>query len=75
VRAAAAAALVAGTALGIGIGGSWPLAEPSRATPEVAQTQGSGTEEDLSSIDDSLAESYWLAMEDLEAGGSGEALP
>jgi len=70
VRATAAAALIAGTAFGVGVGGAWPLAEPS---PPSSQ----GT----SAIDGSLAESYWLAMEDLDdaggsgAGGSDEALP
>ncbi len=56
VRAAAAAALVAGAALGVGIAGSFPIATETRAIP---------AEETLSAIDDSLAESYWSALDDL----------
>lgn len=56
VRAAAAAALVAGAALGVGIAGSLPIAPETQAFP---------AEEALSSIDDSLAESYWSALDDL----------
>ena len=51
VRAAAALALVLGTALGAGVGRSW---EPA---PE---------QEELSEVDGSLAESYLTALEELE---------
>ncbi|HET9228914.1 MAG TPA: hypothetical protein VFR31_19710 [Thermoanaerobaculia bacterium] len=51
VRAAAALALVLGTALGAGVGRSW---EPA---PE---------QEEVSEVDGSLAESYLTALEELE---------
>lgn len=60
VRAAAALALVLGTALGAGVGGSWPLREPA---PEVRQAE---EETELSEVDGSLAESYLTALEELE---------
>ncbi|HWM93993.1 MAG TPA: hypothetical protein VN493_24760 [Thermoanaerobaculia bacterium] len=59
VRAAAAAALVLGTALGAGVGGSWP-------TQETPAEEVQATDEELSEVDGSLAESYWTAIEDLE---------
>ena len=60
VRAAAALALILGTALGIGVGGSWPL-------PETAQEEVQAVdEEELSAVDGSLAESYLTILEDLE---------
>lgn len=68
VRATAAAALLAGTAVGIGVGGIWPLAE----TPPASAVT------DVSAIDGSLAESYWQAMADFDnsgSTGSEEALP
>ena len=51
VRAAAALALVLGTALGAGVGRNW---EPA---PE---------QEEMSEVDGSLAESYLTALEELE---------
>ena len=53
VRAAAALALVLGTALGAGVGGSWEPAQEAQ-------------EEELSEVDGSLAESYLTALEELE---------
>lgn len=56
VRAAAALALILGTALGVGVGsgGEWtPAADPAQ-------------EEELSAVDGSLAESYLTTLEDLE---------
>ena len=63
VRATAAAALVAGTVLGIGVGGRLPVSEPT-----TAQTvQASGPEEAQSDdlIGDTLAGSYWDTLESL----------
>lgn len=60
VRATAAAALVLGTALGVGVGGSWPLRE------QLAEVQAVQEDEDLSEIEGSLTESYWSALEGLE---------
>jgi anti-sigma factor RsiW len=53
VRAAAALALILGTAVGVGVGGSWAPADPVQ-------------EEELSAVDGSLAESYLTTLEDLE---------
>ena len=53
VRAAAAQALILGTAVGVGVGGSW-------APDDAAQ------EEEVSAVDGSLAESYLTTLEDLE---------
>lgn len=53
VRAAAALALVLGTALGAGVGGSWTPADPVQ-------------EEEPSAVDGSLAESWLTTLEDLE---------
>lgn len=58
VRAAAALALVLGTALGAGVGRSW---EPASPAPGNAVQQ-----EELSEVDGSLAESYLTALEELE---------
>ncbi|HEY0513241.1 MAG TPA: hypothetical protein VGH73_15135 [Thermoanaerobaculia bacterium] len=52
VRAAAAAALIAGAAAGIGVGRSWPAAEP---VPESSSLGGP---------EFNLAESYWDGVED-----------
>ena len=52
VRAAAALALVLGTALGAGVGRSWPVQEP--------------VQEEAAEVDGSLAESYLTALEELE---------
>jgi anti-sigma factor RsiW len=53
VRAAAALALILGTAVGVGVGGSWAPDDPAQ-------------EEELSAVDGSLAESYLSTLEDLE---------
>jgi anti-sigma factor RsiW len=50
VRAAATLALILGTAVGVGVGGSWAPAEP----------------EEPSAVDGSLAESYLTTLEDLD---------
>lgn len=58
VRATAAAALVIGTALGVGVGGNWPSRETATA-PVIEDSS-------RTVLEDSLAESYWTALEDLE---------
>lgn len=67
VRTAAAVALVAGTVLGIGVGGRLPLGDD---TPAAAQTvQPAPADEPAQSEDllgDSLAGSYWETVEDLQ---------
>ena len=50
VRAAAALALIVGTAVGMGVGGSWAPADP----------------EEPSAVDGSLTESYLTTLEELE---------
>jgi anti-sigma factor RsiW len=82
VRATAAAALVAGTVLGIGVGERWPSPAPEKTVVESAAPTPTGTEsvtdEDESYAQDvSLAESYWETVEGLsdEGGSSGEARP
>ncbi|MEA2599131.1 MAG: hypothetical protein QOF89_123 [Acidobacteriota bacterium] len=60
VRATAAAALLAGAALGIGVGRSWPASElATNATPETATAALSNPGEDLS-----LAAGYWSLVDD-----------
>jgi len=68
-RATAAAALVAGAVLGVGVGRSWPAAASAE--------RGSDTQTFLSATTEtSLADSYWNLVEDVAAGdGSGEAQP
>jgi hypothetical protein len=54
VRVAAALALIVGTAVGVGVGGSWAPADPAQ-------------EEEPPAVDGSLAESYLTSLEeDLE---------
>jgi anti-sigma factor RsiW len=68
VRAVAAAALVAGTAIGIGVGGRLPLAGETPAVTAVkptVQTEETAQNEDLMT-DDSLAGSYWETVEGLQ---------
>lgn len=60
VRAAAALALVLGTVVGAGVGGSLPPPETARV--ETVEQQ----EEEPSAVNGSLAESYWTTLEDLE---------
>lgn len=65
VRAMAAAALVAGTVLGIGVGGRLPVGDN---TPPAVRTVPATTDETAPSEDllgDSLAGSYWETVEDL----------
>jgi hypothetical protein len=62
VRAVAAVALVAGTALGIGVGGRLPVADETRTTATV-QTEEMETD---ALLDDTLAGSYWETVEDLQ---------
>jgi anti-sigma factor RsiW len=71
VRAVAAAALVAGTVLGIGVGGRLPLGDDSQASaPRTLETQSQSNTSDTSDtdapVDDSLAGSYWDALEGLQ---------
>jgi hypothetical protein len=70
VRATAAAALIAGAALGIGVGRSLPATAGSvDADAEPAPTL-------LSSTDDtSLADSYWSLVEDATTDDETEAMP
>lgn len=58
VRAAAAAALLAGAAAGLGVGRSWPAAETKAAT------DSSATVSSLSDSEYNLADGYWDAVED-----------
>lgn len=60
VRAVAAAALVAGTAIGIGVGGRLPVREETQTVQMETATQ-----DDLA-LEDSLAGSYWETVEDLQ---------
>jgi anti-sigma factor RsiW len=57
VRAAAAAALIAGAAAGLGVGRSWPPAETKTALD-------SATVSSLSDSEYNLADGYWDAVED-----------
>jgi anti-sigma factor RsiW len=67
VRATAAAALLAGAALGIGVGRSWPAAEPPTTATETAALSTSGNE------DLSLAAGYWSLVDDETTAATGEA--
>jgi anti-sigma factor RsiW len=60
VRAAAAAALIAGAAAGVGVGRSWPAVEMKGA----AEASSTGTLSALSDSEYSLADGYWDAVED-----------
>jgi len=72
VRAMAAAALVAGAALGIGVGRSWPA-------PAGSADQGSEPSSAFlasATAETSLADSYWSLVEDATvADGESEAQP
>ena len=69
-RATAAAALLVGATLGIGVGRSWPtLARSVDQGSEASQTFLSATAET------SLADSYWNLVEDVAAGDAAEAQP
>jgi anti-sigma factor RsiW len=67
VRGAAAAALIAGAALGIGAGVSWPAAEPSPDSSSAAVSSLSGPEYNL-------AEGYWDVVDDATATHAGEEI-
>jgi anti-sigma factor RsiW len=64
VRAVAIAALMAGTALGIGVGGRLPLADETPAITPTVQTEETAQSDDL--IDDTLAGSYWETVEGMQ---------
>lgn len=66
VRAAAAAALLAGGALGLGLGRSLPPAEDTAAEETAAEVVT------LEEEGSSLAESYWTAVDDASFSGDGE---
>ncbi len=68
VRAAAAAALVAGAALGIGVGRSLPVLETEPASVLMASEEIASEDED-----DSLSGIYWSLVEDTT--DSEEAMP
>jgi anti-sigma factor RsiW len=70
VRAAATAALVAGAALGIGVGRSLPASEASPTTASASVAVSNLAEED-----DSLAGSYWSVVEDATGSDTEEAMP
>lgn len=59
VRATAAAALIAGAALGVGVGRSWPVSETASADAAAAATVSS-----LSGSEYDLADGYWDVIED-----------
>jgi anti-sigma factor RsiW len=64
VRGAAAAALIAGAALGIGAGASWPAAETPAESSSAAVSSLSGPEYNL-------AEGYWDVVDDATAPHTG----
>ncbi len=73
VRAVAAAALVAGTALGIGVGGRLPVRGETAQTAATVQSVPTSTTEETETgtlaggeTDDSLAGSYWDTLEGLQ---------
>jgi anti-sigma factor RsiW len=68
VRAVAAAALVTGAALGVGVGRSWPA--PQLGTTEDVETAAAATAADE---DYSLAGSYWDVVEDAANAADGSA--
>jgi anti-sigma factor RsiW len=70
VRATAAAALVAGAALGIGVGRSWPAPQTNVTAVTTSASLSTAAEEDYS-----LAGSYWSLVEDAAAGKETEARP
>ena len=66
VRATAAAALIAGTALGVGVGRSWPAAETAAtdsSSPTAAVSSLSGSEYNL-------ADGYWDVIEEATTASS-----
>ena len=69
VRATAAAALIAGAALGAGVGRSWPASETASADSASAATAVSS----LSGAEYNLADGYWDVIEDATSTSSGSA--
>lgn len=67
VRATAAAALIAGAALGVGAGRSWTASETSSAD------SASTTLSSLSGSEYNLADGYWDVIEDATSTSSGSA--
>jgi anti-sigma factor RsiW len=63
VRATAAAALIAGAALGVGAGRSWPVSSETAST-DTAPTAVSSS---LSGSEYNLADGYWDVIEDATA--------
>ncbi len=63
VRATAAAALIAGAALGVGVGRSWPASVDSSSTAAVSSLSGS---------EYNLAEGYWDGVDDATGAKSPE---
>lgn len=66
VRAAAAAALVAGTVLGIGVGGRLPIGDETPAAIQTVPAVQTETTQSDTPVDDSLAGSYWDTVEGLQ---------
>ena len=66
VRATAAAALIAGAALGVGAGRSWQASE-------MASADSAATVSSLSGSEYNLADGYWEVIEDATAANSGSA--
>lgn len=64
VRAVAAAALVAGTVLGIGVGGRLPAMDETPVTTQTVQTEETVQSDDL--LGDTLAGSYLETLENLQ---------
>jgi anti-sigma factor RsiW len=70
VRAAAAAALIAGAAAGLGVGRVWPAAETAKAATDPSSAATVSTLSDSSEYN--LADGYWDAVEDT-AGSTSAA--
>jgi len=70
VRATAAASLVAGALLGIGVGRSWPAADTSPAAEGAIAGLKVSSGEELS-----LAAGYWNLIVDSTTGGEPEGRP
>jgi anti-sigma factor RsiW len=66
VRAAAAAALVAGTVLGIGVGGRLSPTDEAQVTTQTVKTEETAQSDQLIGSGDALAESYWETVEGLQ---------
>jgi anti-sigma factor RsiW len=64
VQAVAAVALVAGTVLGIGVGGRLPAVDETPVTTQTVQTEETAQSDDL--LGDTLAGSYWETLENLQ---------